>query len=284
MTLASVPLPGRRPALVVGHPGHELRVHHWIEIAAPETFVLTDGSGRTERSRLPSTTRVLTSAGARIGRVYGVFADAEIYDLIRRGSPAPFVEIMATLAERWIAADVDYVVADALEGFNPSHDMCRYLVNAAVALVRQHTGRVIANFDFLLDGSPTACPADLKPASVVVDLDPLALARKLDAARGYPELKSETDAALERFGPTAFATEVLRPVLDVRQGVDRIDSDPPYYETFGEGQVRAGHYQSVIRYRSAVQPLVQAVWRQAGLEPLGVATETMTSSPKGGSR
>lgn len=104
MTLASVPLPGRRPALVVGHPGHELRVHHWIEIAAPETFVLTDGSGRTERSRLPSTTRVLTSAGARIGRVYGVFADAEIYDLIRRGSPAPFVEIMATLAERWIAA------------------------------------------------------------------------------------------------------------------------------------------------------------------------------------
>jgi hypothetical protein len=284
MTLASVPLPGHRAALVVGHPGHELRVHRWIEIATPETFVLTDGSGRTERSRLPSTTRVLTAAGARTGRVYGRFADAEIYDLIRRGSAAPFVDLMATLAREWIAGSIDYVVADALEGFNPSHDMCRYLVNGAVALVRQETGRVIANFDFLLDGDPTACPEGLKAAAVVVTLDAPALTRKLDAARGYPELQFETDGALARFGTAAFATELLRPVVDVRQGIDTIDPDPPYYEAFGERQVRAGHYDSVIRYRSTIQPLVQAIWRQAGLDPVGVTTDTLTSSPTGGFR
>ncbi len=284
MTLASVLLPGQRPALVVGHPGHELRVHRWIELASPETCVLTDGSGRTDRSRLPSTTEVLRSAGARIGSVYGRFADADIYDLIRRGAAAPFVEIMQTLAERWIAAEIDYVVADALEGFNPSHDMCRYLVNGAVALARQRTGRIIVNFDFLLDGSPADCPEGLKAASVTIPLDAHALERKLDAARGYPELKYETDTALQRFGAAAFASEILRPVLDVRQGVDSIDPDPPYYETFGEQRVRSGHYDSVIRYRSAVQPLVRAIWRQAGLEPGGVVTETVASSPTSGSR
>jgi len=284
MTLASLSLPGRRAALVVGHPGHELRVHRWIEMACPEAYVLTDGSGRTEHSRLASTTCVLSAAGAKSGGIYGRFTDADVYDLIRRGSVAPFVEVMRTLAQEWIAAGVDYVVGDALEGFNPSHDMCRYLVNGAVALVRQETGRVVANFDFLLDGSPNACPDHLRSAAVVLQLDAGALARKLDAARGYPELKFETEAALARFGAAAFSTETLRPVVDLRQGVDAIDPDPPYYETFGERRVRDGHYDSVIRYRATVQPLVRAIWHQVGLEPAGSATDTVTSSATGGLR
>lgn len=32
-----------RAALVVAHPGHELRVYGWLEQARPRVFVLTDG-------------------------------------------------------------------------------------------------------------------------------------------------------------------------------------------------------------------------------------------------
>ena len=39
-------------ALVIAHPGHELRIHHWLERARPVTFVLTDGSGHTDHSRI----------------------------------------------------------------------------------------------------------------------------------------------------------------------------------------------------------------------------------------
>ena len=56
--------PDQKTALIIGHPGHELRVFHWLEITRPAVFVITDGSGRSGRSRLPSTTRILDQVGA----------------------------------------------------------------------------------------------------------------------------------------------------------------------------------------------------------------------------
>src|ERR1044072_9118428 len=68
-----------RAALIVAHPGHELRVHGWLEEARPRVRVLTDGSGRTRGSRLDSTTGILEAAGAAPGPVYGEMSDAELY-------------------------------------------------------------------------------------------------------------------------------------------------------------------------------------------------------------
>src|SRR4029077_12021317 len=62
-------------ALVVAHPGHELRVHGWLERHRPVVFVLTDGSGSTASSRLHSTQRILLRAEARQGSIFGRFSD-----------------------------------------------------------------------------------------------------------------------------------------------------------------------------------------------------------------
>src|SRR5262245_66068555 len=72
----------RRAALIIAHPGHELRVHGWLERARPLVFVLTDGSGHTGRSRLASTSELLRGTGARPGGIYGRFADREVYAAI----------------------------------------------------------------------------------------------------------------------------------------------------------------------------------------------------------
>jgi len=130
-------------------------------------------------------------------------------------------------------------------------------VNAAVAL----TNIPLRNFEFLLEGSPSVCPDHLKAGSVQLELTEEDLARKIAAAKCYPELREETDAALARFGAAAFRTECLRPVRDLRQGLDALDQEPPYYERYGEQQVAAGHYDRVIRYRQHIQPLVQGLWR-----------------------
>ena len=78
--------PSRTPhaALVMAHPGHELRIHGWLERTRPLPFVLTDGSGHTSSSRLASTTRVLTAAGAQpAGVLYGQLTDREVYQALR---------------------------------------------------------------------------------------------------------------------------------------------------------------------------------------------------------
>jgi hypothetical protein len=254
-----------RTALIVAHPGHELRVHRWVELVKPQVHVLTDGSGRTARSRLASTTRVLAQAGARPGAIYGWCSDVELYAAVLDGDTAFLLRLVHTLVDALNELGAECVVGDAMEGFNPGHDVCRFLINAAVAVIRQRTQRELGNFDFLLDGSPHDCPADLQDRSVRVELEEEDLRRKLAAAEGYPELRAEAEAALARFGSQPFRTEWLRPVADWRQGLDRMELEPPYYESVGESRVGSGHYQAVIRYRENVRPIVNALWRDAGL-------------------
>jgi hypothetical protein len=264
MSLTPSPLTART-ALIVAHPGHELRVHRWLELAKPTVYVLTDGSGRTERSRLASTTHVLAQTGARPGAIYGWCSDVELYAAVLAGDTPFLLRLMHALVEALDGVGAECVVGDAMEGFNPSHDICRFLINAVVSLVRQRTERELGNFDFLLDGSPRDCPADLQDRAVRVELEDGALERKLAAAQGYPELRAEAETALARFGSQLFRTEWLRPVADWRQGLDGMAEEPPHYERVGEGRVSSGLYADVIRYRENVRPLVKALWRDAGL-------------------
>jgi hypothetical protein len=248
-------LPAERPVLVVAHPGHELRVFGWLEAAAPVVCVLTDGSGSGGEARLESTTRVLAGTAARRGAVYGWMSDRAIYSAILDRDFARFTELADRLAEELAATGADCVVADAVEGYNPSHDVCRLVVNTAVRLL----GREVTTYDFLLVGAPDACPAEVRERAVWLELDEAALARKLAAARSYAELAGEVEAALERFGVAPFRTECLRPV----DPTERYGWDPreiPYYETYGEKRVAEGTYQRVLRFREHVQPLADALW------------------------
>ena len=112
-------LPDARAALVIAHPGHELRVHRWLEVARPLVFVLTDGSGRSGLSRLNSTTKILSQAGAKVGSIFGRFTDAEIYASILEAEFSRFTAVATELAESFLQSDVDYVAGDASEGYNP---------------------------------------------------------------------------------------------------------------------------------------------------------------------
>jgi hypothetical protein len=72
-------------------------------------------------------------------------------------------------------------------------------------------------------------------------------------------------------------------VVDVRQGLEAMEQDPPYYERYGEQQVAAGHYDRVIRYRAHIQPLMQALWHDVGLNGhvyAGEATRRSRSRPR----
>ena len=69
-------------ALVIAHPGHELRVHGWMCRAQPSTFILTDGSGRSGKARIEPTSKILREAGATPGSLYGRLTDRDAYQLV----------------------------------------------------------------------------------------------------------------------------------------------------------------------------------------------------------
>ena len=238
--------------------------------------VLTDGSGRTGHSRLDSTTRVLNAIGCVRGSIYGAMTDPEIYAAVMDFKHARFLHLIDELASLLLREEVDCVAGDAEEGYNPAHDICRMLINAAATLVSGKYRRKIKNFDFTLIGSPGECPSELQSEAIYLRLDDRALARKLGAAHNYPELQAEVAAALSGVGSVGlhqhpdlatlagvglasadqFSVECLRPV---ESGLILRKPEVPFYEAYGERQVAAGHYARVLRYREHILPLADAI-------------------------
>lgn len=244
----------KRTILVIAHPGHELRVHGWLEMKRPEVWVLTDGSGRTRRSRIGSTTRVLEATSGVPGPVYGHMTDVDLYKSVLNLEHGRFTAIVDQLAATLIRNNVECIAGDAREGYNPAHDLCRLVINTATNLVRRKTDREILNYDFTLVGLPQGCPDD---RALCLTLDEAAFARKICAARNYPELQAEVDAALNGSQANSFRLEYLRPVTAL--SANGFEQQKPFYEEYGEQQVRAGHYTHVLRYREHMLPLAAAL-------------------------
>ncbi|MES1241129.1 MAG: hypothetical protein ABUT39_05870 [Acidobacteriota bacterium] len=247
-----------KAALVAAHPGHELRVYGWLEREQPEVFVLTDGSGSTGRSRVPSTAAILPRTGARPGSVFGRFRDRDLYEVMLEGRIEVLAGLARELADAWTESGVETVAADAIEGFNPSHDICRLVTDAAIALVRRRTGRGLDSYEFLLEGRPDELPGNGSSGGLRLELEDDALERKLAAARSYPEMAHEVERAFERYGAEAFRVECLSPV-DPEADIEARIGDPPYYETYGERQVATGRYSRVLRFREHFLPLARAL-------------------------
>ena len=269
-----------RAALVVAHPGHELRVYGWLETARPRVFVLTDGSGRSCQSRLKSTDQVLSSTGAAPGDIYAPLTDVDVYTAILDHDFKLFTGIADELAAALVRERVTCVAGDAAEGYNPAHDACRLLVNAAVKMARRGLGKWIENFDFTLVARPDVPQSPCAPG-IRLDLTGETFARKLLAARNYPELAAEVEAAFAGAGSVGLR---LHPDLAAQSGFDtgggnhevfrveclravhRFDhafDETPFYERYGERQVAAGHYARVLRYREHMLPLAAALQAHA---------------------
>ncbi len=234
-------------ALVIAHPGHELRVHGWLVRNRPVVHVLTDGSGSRGRSRIESTRRLLEAAFARPGPIFGRLTDRDLYRAILANERAFFVDLSEELAEALARDRIAVVAGDAAEGFNPGHDVARLLVNAAV-MRRESEGARMVNLEFPLHG---CAPGGIRLTGPEIE-------RKRAAARAYPEMADEVQATLDREGIEAFGSEPLRPV-DYGLSLEGRFEEPPAYEAYGEARVRAAIYADVIRFREHLAPLAAAL-------------------------
>jgi hypothetical protein len=250
-------MPLASSALVVAHPGHELRLHGWLERARPTLFVISDGSARS-RSRIPSTRAVLDAVGCRPGSLFGRFTDTELYDAIIGGDVERVAEATRELSDALASAGVEQVVCDAWEYYNPAHDLCRVMTALAVERARTMAGRDIAFYDYAVVGRTGPAGAS---GEIVIALDDDALARKLAAARAFDFLQNDVDEQL-RDGSEPFRIECLR--LASLEVALPPPAGKPAYELFGEARVAEGRYATVLRYREHFLPFVKALAAAVG--------------------
>lgn len=249
------------PALVIGHPGHELRVHRFLEDLTPRVYILTDGSGFDKKSRVYNTRKILERAGCTLSEFAGVFSDREMYNLILNQDMAVLSKLVYDMAADMTKHKIDFVFGDAIEGFNPTHDLCRYLINAIVGELEMRSSTPVENFDFLLEGPPNTKNGQDQNDLLVKNLTEQELDRKIVSANCYPELKVDVKHALAKHGRGAFSVETLRRVTDRAElkGWDQV----PFYEHHGFNQVKAGQYSEVITFKDHMEPLGRQLWQIA---------------------
>ena len=235
--------------LIIAHPGHELLVHRWMELARPTVLVLTDGSGGAGAARIAETRITLEAADATPGAVFGVAEDRRFYEAILGQDLGFFEALLTRFADELDGADV--VVSDAIEHFNPVHDLCSVLATLATQRARSHPKR----FEFVIE-RPIP-PGAVMSGAEVLRLTPADLARKFAAAAGNGALQAEVER-LQAEQPGVGATETLLPVLPQRPLLPA-PVEPPYYEAFGRARVASGRFQTLITYADHVAPLVEAL-------------------------
>jgi hypothetical protein len=244
-----------RWAVVVAHPGHELRILEFMSQTRPLVAVLTDGSASTGQSRLTHTAALLEQIGATPATVFGRLTDRDAYAAMMSGEWSAFLQIALDLSAAFRAHQITAVAMDAAEGYNPVHDMCRILAESAASLLRAHAP---ALFEFDLLGHP-----DGRGDGIRLHLDDAAFARKLDAVKRYDVLAAEAQTAFDAYGIDAFRTEFLRvaPATSLPPA-----SEIPYYERVGDERVRQGRYAETLRYGAHVRPLMSVL---LSLSPAG---------------
>jgi hypothetical protein len=239
-------------AMIVAHPGHELLLHHWLEIDRPIVFALTDGSGGHGEDRRPMSLRIIQSAGASVGSVFGLAPDKQWYAAILAGDYGLFDQASRLIAAACRAAGVTRIVTDPVEFYNPMHDLCHALAAGIVRSLRGSGASNVGLFDYAIERPDRRSI----PAAMEFSLTDEALRRKLGAIASYLPLASEA----ERHAGTVrnHACERLY-AIDATEAWPCQLVEEPFYEQFGRRRISDGVYRELITYHAHVRPMAAAL-------------------------
>lgn len=233
--------------LLVAHPGHELLLHGWISRNKPVVHVLTDGAADSSGTRLGRTTDLLRDLGARTGAIFGRLSDREAYDMILERNTALLVSLVEELAAQLERDRPAILVGDAVEGYNPVHDLCRLIAGAAIV----KAGVPTKQYEYAVVHHPHSFDG-----AIEIELDAAEYAAKMERALGQAAALTDIGELLSEHGADAYRREALRPVVDWT-AMD--GGAPPLYERYGEERVAAHRYTTVIRRSEHMLPLRDAL-------------------------
>jgi LmbE family N-acetylglucosaminyl deacetylase len=251
--------------LVIGHPGHEIRCHAWLNRHRPTVVVMTSGGGASKPGRIASTLRVIERAGATASPLFGNFSDHEVYGFMLRQEAGKLGAWTRQLSELIRQERPAVILTDMVEGYNSSHDLTAYLVASAVEMT--HGSQITPPLVLCqpLDGRPDqAWNGRLRPHTTLALTD-AEFRRKMEDARTYAELAAEVADTLRQTPAEAFRQECLYLPAEADALLESLPGEVPFYETFGEQQVAQGKFAEVIRHKRHLVPLVRTIRHDLGL-------------------
>lgn len=114
--------------MVFSHPNHELAVLGFVERYRPRLLFLTDGG---VAARVEETRRGLARAGVLDRASFLDYTEGAFYRALLDRDARFFLDVAARVRELLGEEPLDEVFCDAIELYNPVHDICRPIVAAA---------------------------------------------------------------------------------------------------------------------------------------------------------
>ena len=247
-----------RTLLLHAHPGHELRLFGWMERHKPTVFLMTDGSGGGA-SRTNHSLQSIQRAGARPGGIFGLAPDREWYVAILSADLTMFDTMIGAIVDTAIADGASLIVSDAVDGYNPMHDLCEVVAAAATLRLKRQ------DYDVSHLVSRAVAGGDDEDIVSETRLDCNTLLRKQAAVAAYAPIAEEVQNLLAE-DPDALSREQLRrPTFAWRAHWS------PSWEKIGASRVAASKYARRIEYERHVRPLALALLKRWAVQPIGNA-------------
>jgi hypothetical protein len=234
------------PLLVHSHPGHELRLFRWMEQHRPILFLMTDGSGGGE-TRTRHSEQCVLRAGASVGAAFGLAADRDWYAAVLNADLTLFDKVIDAVVHAAIEQRSKLIVSDAVDGYNPMHDLCEAVACAAAQRLRSR-GHGITH---LVARAVSGGESDDVVAEILLDRD--AQCRKQAAVDAYTPLAEEVQRLLEEDSAALIRERLRRPTFTWPANWS------PSWERIGVSRVAASKYTQRIEYTPHVRPLALAL-------------------------
>jgi hypothetical protein len=245
---------GVKTALVVAHPGHELRLATWVGRIQPVVFIIAKGarSGRSE-ARIQASRALVLELGGTPAEPFGLAFDAEIYGWIMTGDITMFARVADDLRDAFVAQGTTTVVTDSWQNYNPVHDLTHALARVAAAEAAARLGRRVEVLDYPVVPHALA-HAEIGSEHSRIALSAAEVATKMALAAQFPEIVEDVRLLSETAGRGAFDVESLHHPKGLRS-LMCTPGHPPLYELYGEERVKRGVYADVLRW-SHMEPIV----------------------------
>ncbi len=252
--------PGATTLFVFSHPNHELAVFGLLQRLRPRLVYLTDGGGE---QRVAQTREGLARIGLADQATFLNYAEQTFYDALLARDVRLFEDVAGRVREQCHAVQPRQVFCDAVEFYNPLHDLSLPIVSAALRETPEAVFEVPLVYQTAASRETYAVqrlPPSRRDGQIELALSAEELAGKQHArAHGYAMVQQQMGPVLSELTDEHLAREIVvpAPVALPTPGPDCTLR----YEWRAQRLLESGAIARAITYADHYLPVASALFR-----------------------